>query len=251
MRRALVIGASHGLGASVAGRLAADGWSVVGTGRRPAPEVPGADAFDYVRLDLADADEVDRFVARAGGGPYDLIVHNAVMYGAGHGNPMPELAELETLFRVNALVPYRLLHGLLTAQPADRFCSCVVVNSDSIYHSTPHTASYAASKAALRVLTASLAALFRPADVSVATLLLGPLPDPRKLADFRQVAERHGVDVAEVQRRFLRRANPSYVIDDLIDFDACYRSIEYLADLGPSANGMMCRLDGGSAGSLI
>ncbi|WP_069812846.1 SDR family NAD(P)-dependent oxidoreductase [Streptomyces sp. TP-A0874] len=251
MKRALVIGASHSLGSALAGRLAADGWSVTGTGRRPAEEVEDASAFDYVRLDLSDNAEVERFVERAGGGPYDLIVHNAVTYGAMSGQPVPELDALETMFRVNALVPYRLLHGLLAAQPADRHCNCVVINSDSIYHSTPQTAGYAASKAALRVLTASLATLFRPAAVSVATLLLGPLPDPKKLENFQQVADRHGVEAAEVRRRFLRKANPWYVIDDLIDFDACYRSVAYLADLGPSANGMMCRLDGGSAGSLI
>ncbi|MFE0421343.1 SDR family NAD(P)-dependent oxidoreductase [Streptomyces sp. NPDC058953] len=250
MRRALVIGASHSLGSHLATRLAASDWQVVGTGRRPAHDVPGSDIFDYVPLDLSDPADVDRFAAGPGSDAYDLVVHNAVMYG-GTGGKAPELAELETMFRVNTLVPYRLLHGLLSAQSPDRFCSCVVVNSDSVYHANRHSAPYAATKAALRVLTTALADTFRSAQVSVATLVLGPLPDPGKLADFRRVAERHGIPVEEVTRAYLRKSNPSYVIDDLIDFDACHRSVEYLAGLGPAGNGTVCRLDGGSAGSLV
>ncbi|KAF0646852.1 MULTISPECIES: SDR family NAD(P)-dependent oxidoreductase [Streptomyces] len=250
MKRALVIGASQSLGSHLATRLASNGWQVVGTGRRPASEVPGSEGFAYERLDLSDPEEAHRFLEGAGSDAYDLVVHNAVTYGAIPGKP-PALDELEAMFRVNALVPYRLLHGVLAAQPTDRFCSCVVVNSDSIYHATKQSAPYAATKAALRVLTTSLADTFRSAQVSVATLLLGPLPDPRKLADFQRVAERHDVPVEDVKRAFLRKANPFYVIDDLIGFDACYRSVEYLAGLGPAGNGMVCRLDGGSAGSLI
>lgn len=251
MKRALVIGASRSLGAHLASNLAANGWQVVGTGRRPADEVPEADAFDYVRLDLSSADEVDRFIAGAGAGGYDLVVHNAVTYGSAHGNPLPELEELEAMFRVNTLVPYQLLHRLLAEQPTDRFCSCVVVNSDAIYHANRNSAPYAATKAALRVLTTSLADTFRSAPVSVTTLVLGPLPDPKKLEDFEKVAQRHGLSVDEVTRAYLRKSNPSYVIDRLIDFESCYRSVEYLAGLGRAANGTVCRLDGGSAGSLI
>ncbi|WP_031186583.1 SDR family NAD(P)-dependent oxidoreductase, partial [Streptomyces sp. NRRL S-1896] len=157
-------------------------------------EVPGSEGFAYERLDLSDPEEAHRFLEGAGSDAYDLVVHNAVTYGAIPGKP-PALDELEAMFRVNALVPYRLLHGVLAAQPTDRFCSCVVVNSDSIYHATKQSAPYAATKAALRVLTTSLADTFRSAQVSVATLLLGPLPDPRKLADFQRVAERHDVPV--------------------------------------------------------
>ncbi|WP_326782480.1 SDR family oxidoreductase [Streptomyces longwoodensis] len=251
MKRALVIGASRSLGIHLASTLAANGWKVVGTGRRPADEVPQADTFDYVRLDLSRADEVRRFMAETGAGGYDLIVHNAVTYGSVQGNPVPGLDELETMFRVNTLVPYQMLHRLLSAQPADRFCSCVVINSDAIYHANKNSAPYAATKAALRVLTTSLADTFRSTPASVATLVLGPLPDPKKLEDFEKVSQRHGLSVDDVTRTYLRKSNPSYVIDRLIDFESCYRSVEYLAGLGPSANGMVCRLDGGSAGSLI
>ncbi|MFI6080789.1 SDR family NAD(P)-dependent oxidoreductase [Streptomyces sp. NPDC051217] len=253
MKRALIVGASHSLGAHLARGLAERGWSVVGTGRRPAAEVPSVHTFEYRSLDLSVPGELQPFLDRQDGG-YDLIVHNAVSYGRtyrGQGTGEPHLAELETLFRVNALMPYQLLHSLLAAQPADRFCSCVVVNSDAIHHANRHSGAYAASKAALRVLTTALADTFRSGDSSVATLLLGPLADPQKLADLERLAKRHSTGTADVARAYLRKANPSYVIDDLIDFESCLRSVEYLAGLGRAANGMVCKLDGGSSGSLV
>ncbi|MBC7272225.1 MAG: hypothetical protein H5T76_26545, partial [Streptomyces sp.] len=108
MKRALVVGASHSLGAHLARGLSESGWAVVGTGRRPAGEVPYAHTFDYVHLDLSVPGQLKPFLDRQDEG-YDLIVHNAVSYGRtyrGQGTGEPDLAELETLFRVNALVPY-------------------------------------------------------------------------------------------------------------------------------------------------
>lgn len=113
------------------------------------------------------------------------------------------------------------------------------------------TGEYGASKAALRVLTSALAASCRGRNASVSTLLLGPLWDAKRAADIGRVAAKRGVPVADVTRLFLRRSNSDLVIDFFIDLESCYRSLRYLVDLGRVANGTVCRLDGGSAGSLI
>ncbi|WP_326821673.1 SDR family NAD(P)-dependent oxidoreductase [Streptosporangium sp. NBC_01756] len=250
MKNVLIIGASNGLGAHLATRFAKEGCAVVGTGRRPAEDVSAEGLADYVRLDLADPDAPGRLMEHLNGRSPDLVVHNAVSYGP-LGNSDLTLEELETLFRVNSLVPYRLLQDLLFAVPEERFCSCVVVNSDAIYSANRQSGAYAASKAALRVLTTALADACTTRNASVSTLLLGPLADPRKTAELRKVAARRGIAENEIVRAFLRKSSPSYVIDSLIDFESCFRSVQYLAGLGRSANGMLCKLDGGSSGSLI
>lgn len=248
-RRALVIGAGGGLGSRLTARLLDNGWEVTGSGRRPPEEaVPGLDA--YLRVDLAEADAVGRLMAALPHKGFDLVVHNAADYGP-RGRDDLELAELEPLFRTNALTPYLFLRELLGALPPGRQCTCVVVNSDAVYGADRTSGAYAASKAALRVLTSALSDSCRGRNVSVCTLLLGPLADPRKVELLRQAAERRGVEEGEMVRTFLRRSNSFYVIDELIDLEACVRSVEYLSELGPAGNGMLCRLDGGSAGSLV
>lgn len=155
------------------------------------------------------------------------------------------------MFRTNAIAPFVLIRDYLAGLPAARACSCVIVNSDSIYHANDTSAEYAATKAALRVLTAGLASACRGRRSSVSTLALGPLADPRKLAELTAIAERRRIPAEEVARIFLARLNPSLVITELIDLEACLRSVLHVVSLGPTANGMVIKLDGGSSGSLV
>ncbi|MBC6446012.1 SDR family NAD(P)-dependent oxidoreductase [Actinokineospora xionganensis] len=248
-KRAFVTGVSKGLGAHLASCLAKDGWQVTGVGRRPRESAEVSAAVDYLQADLSSAEVIGGLVAKMDAVP-DLVVHNAVTYpdrAAGR----PELDTIETTMRVNALAPYELTLDLLAAKPDDQFCSVVVINSESVYHADADSAVYAASKAALRVLTGGLAAACRSTNAAVSTLMLGPLGDANKVEEIRRIAEKRGATPAEITRLFLRRSNPDLVIDDFIDFDACYLSLRYLAELGAVANGMLCRLDGGSAGTLV
>ncbi|HEX5534485.1 MAG TPA: SDR family oxidoreductase [Actinomycetales bacterium] len=247
-RRALVTGASAGLGQHLALGLAAKGWLVTGIGRRPMD--PGIKNFDYLQADLSRFDAVESLAATIGETP-DLIVHSAATYPDPATTATASPSELESIFRVNALAPYLLTRRLLADKPDDKFCCTVMVNSEAMFAADQHSGLYAASKAALRVLATGLADACRASNASVATLLLGPLAGADKLASARAVAEQRGVSEEEIIRIFLARSNPNLVIDKFIDYDACLRSVEYIADLGPTANGMVCRLDGGSAGSLI
>lgn len=249
-KRAVIIGATRGLGAYLASRLAEYGWDVTATGRRPAQKVELAPGLAYVEADLSDPASLDLLLQQLHEMTPSLIVHNAVTYGD-MGKSSPHLSDLEALFRVNTLIPYLVLLRYLSTVPKDRFCSCIVVNSDSIYHANKTSGVYAASKAALRILTAALADECRSGNASVSTMLLGPLADPRKVGDFRRIAEQRAVTEADIVRAFLRRSNPSFVIDELIDFESCFQTVQYIAGLGRVANGLLCKLDGGSSGSLV
>jgi NAD(P)-dependent dehydrogenase (short-subunit alcohol dehydrogenase family) len=248
LKRAVITGASQGLGAHLAQRLAGSGWDVTSLGRRPdGPKLDGVGR--YLAVDLADSGALSGLVDRVGGVP-DLLVHCAVTYPPpGLGRPAPD--EIERTMRVNALAPYALTADMLAAKDDDAPFCCVVVNSEAIYHAGNASGVYAASKAALRVLTTALADSCAGRKASVASLVLGPLASPGKVDQLRRLAERQQVSEEEMTRIFLRRSNPDLVIRELIDFNAVYRSVCYVYDLGPVANGMMVRLDGGSAGSLV
>lgn len=247
--RALVTGASHGLGGYLAAALAAEGWAVTGIGRCSEEEVASGCDFDYRQADLSVPDTLESLPGMVGQTP-DLVVHCAVTY-PDQAATTPALPDLQTVFLVNAIAPYLLTLNLLARKPAHSFCSCIVVNSEAIFAADQRSAGYAASKAALRVLTAGLADSCRSANASVATLLLGPLADEKKLESARSVGEKRGMSRDEVVRMFLRKSNPNLVIETFIDYESCFRSVQYIVGLGPMANGMVCRLDGGSAGSLI
>ncbi|MFB6815392.1 SDR family oxidoreductase [Streptomyces sp. NPDC056347] len=256
VKRALVTGASRGLGRYLAGALATDGWAVTGLGLRPEGDLlslpldEGSESeVTYLQADLGDPATLVPLSAKLGEVP-DLVVHCAVAYPPRTSGP-PTPDQLQDVFRVNAFAPYLLTLGLLERKPAEQFTAVVVVNSEAVFAADKDSAPYAASKAAMRVLTTGLADVCKGTNAAVATLMLGPLSSPDKRAELRRIAEKRNLSEEEITRMFLRRSNPNLVIDTLIDYEACHRSVQYIAGLGPVGNGMVCRLDGGSAGSLI
>jgi short-subunit dehydrogenase len=247
MKRALVVGASVGLGRHIATGLAKANWEVCGVGRR---DVRVDDlGYEYIRADLASWSDVDKLKQRLASDAHDLVVYNAAMYA--ESSPGQETTgELETLFRVNAIAPYVMLYDYLSTAK-EELRTCIVVNSDAIYHASGQSGVYAATKAALRVFTTALAQAAKSRSAAAATLLLGPLADERKLDEFKKIAERRNLEATDVARIFLERSNPSFVIDALLEFEHVLESIRYIVSLGRAANGMMCKLDGGSSGSLV
>jgi len=244
----LILGVSKGLGALTAVRLLESGWDVTGVSRSNPQEVRLPEKVRYLQADLSSIQDVAGLPERIGPCP-DLILHNAVRYSDGGGVSMA-IGEIEEVFRVNAIAPYHLMRGILQQKPAEKFCSCVIVNSEVIFHSDSKSGVYGASKAALRIFTSSLADWARTANASVSTLLLGPMAD-FKADDLRRISDRTGKSLDEVHRIFLKKSNPDLVIERLIEYEEAYRCVLQLAELGKSANGSMFRLDGGSAGSLI
>jgi NAD(P)-dependent dehydrogenase (short-subunit alcohol dehydrogenase family) len=245
-KTAVVIGATRNLGLYVAQRLADQDWSVVGIGRAVPMEATG---IQFVPLDLTRDDSVGTLITILKDTAPDLIVSNAVTYGS-YGQGVSDIRGIEEMFRVNALVPFLALSAHLETTPASAETSCVIVNSDAIFHANRRVGPYAASKAASKVLSTALADICRGKRGAVATLLLGPLADERKLQDCARVAEKNGLPVEAVVKTLLKKGNPFYLKETFLQFDECFRSIEYIQGLGAAANGMVCKLDGGASGSL-
>jgi len=154
--RALVTGASRGIGRAVAEALAARG-ATVGLAARSREELealaaalPG-DGHVVLPCDVGDRSEVEEAVARfiAGAGGLDLVVANAGIahYGPVHAldveraEAMTRVNWLGTLYTVTAALP----HLLGRAQG-----HIVIVSSGAGLRSFPWAAAYGATKAAQR-----------------------------------------------------------------------------------------------------
>lgn len=158
---ALVTGASRGIGAATAERLAAAGWHVILTGRS---ETALAEVDDRIHgqggsatiapFDLADSGAIDR-LGQAIGARWqrlDLLVLNAAQLGTLAPVPHLDAREWDTLLAVNLTANWRLIRAadawLRQAPAAD------VVAVTSSVGSSPRAywGAYAATKAALENL---------------------------------------------------------------------------------------------------
>ncbi len=250
VRSAVIVGATRNLGLHIALSLDAQGWSVVGVGRSAMDHNTDVGNVRFEQMDLSNPCSVDELGNLLQDVSPDLIVYNAVAYGP-HDIGSQSLEELERMFRINTLMPYLCISAYFDNHPCASKTSCVMINSDSIFHANRQVGSYAASKAALKVMTFALADICRVRGGAAATLLLGPLADEKKLEDCARIAKKNGTTVEKVIKALLRRGHPFFLREEFFQFEECYRSIEYIYGLKRAANGMVCKLDGGSSGSLF
>lgn len=188
--RVLVSGAAGGIGGAVAIKLVAAGCTVSGTDRGAAP---AGWAGDWVAADLTDA--AGQAAIAAGAGTLDGVVLAAgVLDPAGWEAITPEGAL--RLLNINLVAPYFLIRTLLPQ--LQRGSSVVVLGSIAGLRGSPATPFYAASKAGLRNLAASLALLLEPQGVRVNVVAPGLIDTP--LTDSLNVtlAEQRGQSVEAI-----------------------------------------------------
>ena len=165
-RTAIITGGSRGLGATLAAFLAGQGYDLILTARDGVALGHTARALSHyggkvlaLPGDVTDSWHARALVAAAERlGRLDLLVNNASGLGP---SPLPELArypleELERLLAVNVTAPLGLIQEAL---PLRERSSGLVVNlsSDAALGGYPGWGGYGATKAALDLITLTLA----------------------------------------------------------------------------------------------
>jgi NAD(P)-dependent dehydrogenase (short-subunit alcohol dehydrogenase family) len=149
-RRAVVTGASRGIGAGIAQRLAAEGAAVAIVARTvdAHPTLPGSltetaellrgygNPVAVIAADLADGDDRARIVPEAAeqlGGPLDILVNNAAAAMYAQPSEMP-LKRRRITYEVNAHAPLDLAQAALPAMLERGEGWIVNVSSHSAVH---------------------------------------------------------------------------------------------------------------------
>ena len=166
MKKALITGASRGLGRALAGGLAAAGYALVidardgqalaGAASAIRDSAPGA---DVTALAGDITDPAHRLALRAAAAEIDLLVNNAGTLGAA---PLPALAdyppeELRAAFEANVIAPVALTQLFLPAL-RERGGAVLNITSDAAIEPYAGWGGYGAAKAALEQASNVLAA---------------------------------------------------------------------------------------------
>jgi short-subunit dehydrogenase len=172
MPRAIVTGASSGIGLAVSRELARRGWQVAMLARRTellekeAASIPGAVALT---CDVCDAAAVEQAVRQAEsrvGGAFDLAVANAGIGKVGHAAKF-DTAQAERTIRTNVLGMIYLFGAVIPSMVERRSGRFAGVASLAGLRGLPTSAAYSSSKAAMQAFLEASRIELAPSGVSV------------------------------------------------------------------------------------
>lgn len=227
-RTALVTGASRGIGAAVARRLAASGARVALLARSTdalrslAHEIGGGaivlacDVRDTVTLTHA----LDQLPDLIGGAP-NVVVNNAGAFFIAQAQETSVEAFAETL-AVNLTAPFAVVRALLPAMIRAGSGHVVTIGSIADRSTYPGNAAYAASKHGLRALHEVLRTELRSSGVRVSLVSPGPVNtdlwnsiDPDNQAGFTPRAAMLAPEAVADAVHWVVTASPELNVDEL------------------------------------
>jgi len=179
MKRAIITGASSGIGAALSRELSRRGWTVAMLARRGdllrdlAREIPGSIA---VECDVADRESVKRAVAEAGG-TFDLAIANAGVGVPSHATKF-KIDEAEQMVRVNILGTMYLFDAVVPAMIERKSGHFAAVASIAGLRGLPTSSVYSATKAAIQAFLEASRIELAPYDVAVTIVNPGFIATP-------------------------------------------------------------------------
>ncbi|MFD8224578.1 SDR family NAD(P)-dependent oxidoreductase [Streptomyces massasporeus] len=178
-KKALVTGATSGIGRAIAVKLAEAGATVYVTGRRAELGKETVELIEqaggtghFVVADVANIDDVRKLAEEVG--EVDVLVNNAGVFPFST-TPEQSLDSYERVFDINVRAAYFLTAALAPAMVTKKKGAIVNVSSVAAQIGTPVGSVYNASKAAMDALTRSWAVEFGAAGVRVNSVAPGPI----------------------------------------------------------------------------
>ena len=256
-QRAVVTGASAGIGFAIAARLAAEGADVLLNGRDaarldvalqrlrgllPAARVSAAVA------DLGSAEGCARLAEAVAG--CDILVNNLGIYEPGDFARVDD-AVWQRFFEVNVMSGVRLSRVALPAMLARGSGRIIFISSESGIQPPPEMVHYGMTKAAQLSIARGLAEQTTGTAVTVNAVLPGPTRTEGSAAFMAERARELGLPAAEVERRYFAQERPGSLIRRFIEPTEVGATVAFLCSpLAAATNGAAIRVDGGVVRSM-
>lgn len=257
-KRALVSGASAGIGWAIARELAAEGAAVVLNGSDPArleaavqrlrAQLPRAEVRG-VAADLGHAAGCAALLAQAG--DIDILVNNLGIFDP---RPFEAIGDdaWQRFFEVNVMSGVRLSRHHLPAMKQRGWGRIVFISSESGICPPAEMVHYGMTKSAQLSISRGLAETCAGTGVTVNAVLPGPTRTEGALDFFGKLARDAGQTLAQAERDFFDHARPTSIIKRFVEPAEVAGMVAYVCSPRAAAtNGAALKVEGGVVRSLI
>jgi short-subunit dehydrogenase len=182
MQRAIITGASSGIGAEMARELARRGYAVALLARRAdllqelAKQLPNAVAVPCDVTDEAAVMSAVRAGERALGGPFDVAIANAGVGVTGYA--AKDVSDVERMMQVNYFGMLYLFHAVIPGMIERRSGRFAGIASIAGLRGLPTSSGYSASKAAMQAFLEAVRVELAPFGIRVTTVNPGFIATP-------------------------------------------------------------------------
>jgi NAD(P)-dependent dehydrogenase (short-subunit alcohol dehydrogenase family) len=257
-KHALVTASTAGIGYAIAKGLAAEGASVVITGRTPAGvdaalkrlkgDVPAAKAVG-IAADCATAEGAKVVFDKVP--ELDVLVNNLGIYGR---KPAFEIddGEWRRFFEVNVMSGIRFTRHYAPGMAKRGWGRVLFVSSESALNIPPEMIHYGMTKTAQLSISHGFAMELAGTGVTVNALLPGPTHTETTDRLRAERAKASGVTVAEIETAFLRDFRPTSLIRRFTTADEVAALGVYLcSEAASGTSGAAMRVDGGVVNQIM
>tara|TARA_B100000686_G_scaffold54317_1_gene58487 strand:- start:2305 stop:3021 length:717 start_codon:yes stop_codon:yes gene_type:complete len=153
--RAVVTGATRGIGYAITERLMSDGFDVIGTGTGKEAKCP--EGASYRQVDFLDDKSMEDFVDFLKNKKIDVLVNNAGINKIGSFAEI-DINDFDKIFRVNLRAPFLFCQAVIPNMKKNKWGRIVNISSIFGVITKELRASYSTSKFGLDGMTAALSA---------------------------------------------------------------------------------------------
>jgi hypothetical protein len=254
--KALITGASRGIGRAICQALRREGYTVIGTCRDPGKLAPEetVEGVRYLPLDLTSRESIEDLLQEVR--EVDILVNNA---GTSMIGPVEEAAPeaVRSLFELNFFGPLRLTQGFLGPMREKRSGTILYIGSMAAETGVLYSSLYAGSKAALRTMARTLRAEVREFGINV--ILVAPfhirttIPQERQFREGSPYIDRVNSVKESRDRQMAHAPGPDIVAEKILQVLRTSRPrFFYPIGKGAALNAFLMRhLPGGFVDSVV